>query len=588
MNYKYLLPFFALLLSLQTKATNYTTVATGNFANTATWLGGIVPLPGINAADTITISAGTQVTLDQNIILDHPDAALIINGTLTSHTSSRYIVVKKASLYGSGNISSIDSLYFNSSKSLNMTGSTAWSFNKIHADTLYLSGGNKLIANTSLHVYGPLVSGGATTLEINQASSTIYMHGGYLSEGATGIINVAGCGDLIYMPGAANTQTGIELNGPLNITVDVQSSNNVELTSNLTVGQGKLHLKSGLLKLNSYDLQLTNTGDLEVTAGRIHTTSTSDISITTSNSLTDALAFATGGNTVKDMTIDMTNSSNMVKLSSTLLLSGTLDLSSGKLDVNASDLILLAGGTITNAGPFSYVIAEGTGTLVQDIGNNQSKTYPVGTINDYTPAIITSQNGAVHNGVKMNVLTGVRNFGNSGSYLSATQPCVSHTWHIQNTLSSGTDIQLELIWPTNVEANGFDRTKAYISSLVGNYWDTDATTAATNKFANSYYVQRKDIKKDGYFSVFDANTVSIENITQQAAVTLYPNPAKDVLRIEGITDGTKARIYNTTGQVISEQKLLKNSINTTMLPTGTYFLMLINNNTYIHTQFVKH
>lgn len=586
MHNKYLLILITLLLSLQTKATTYKSIANGNFHVGATWLGGIVPPTNITTADTIHIAAGTQVTIHNDITLNHPDAALVLDGTILSGATPKYIAIKGAAFYGMGDVVNFDSLYINTQHTVNIAGTKPLSFYKVHADTVAFSGGNILKAITSLHVSGPLVCGGVTTLEINQPTSTIYMRGGSLSEGATGIIKIAGCGELIYTPGAANTTTDIELNGPLNITIDVGGTDMVKLAQDLDISSGVLTLRSGILNLNNNNLRFSTNGDLNTSNGKISSASSSDIEVTTSNGLTGSLTFATGANTLRNLIINTTSGNGLVSLGSDLRVALNLDLQSGKVDVIDHDLSLVAGATIKNAGPFSYVVTDGLGGLIQDIGSNQSKAFPIGTITDYTPINITSKNNTVHNGIKMNVLTDVRDFGNSGSYISATQPCVRHTWHLENTLGS-TDVELEVIWPNNIEANGFDRSKAYITMLNGHAWDKHTAAAATNAFANSYALKRDNIKDDGFFTVFDVNTVSVAHLAQDDNISIYPNPAKDVLRLTGIEYPVKSYIYNTAGQLISTELINNAGINISNLSSGLYYLKVESNKTTHHFKFLK-
>ena len=86
-------------------------------------------------------------------------------------------------------------------------------------------------------------------------------------------------------------------------------------------------------------------------------------------------------------------------------------------------------------------------------------------------------------------------------------------------------------------------------------------------------------------------TLGTEEGTDNSKVTLYPNPAMDVVRIEGVTlTGAQIQIVDITGKQISNElfTINNNSINVSNLPTGIYHLTVRGTETYpVQTKFIK-
>ncbi len=82
-------------------------------------------------------------------------------------------------------------------------------------------------------------------------------------------------------------------------------------------------------------------------------------------------------------------------------------------------------------------------------------------------------------------------------------------------------------------------------------------------------------------------TSSVSNASSiTSEITLYPNPTQDVLNINTDIEGSlKARIYNTTGQLVYDQDNIYESIDLNQLPHGLYIINLYNqSNKRIHSQ----
>ena len=85
-------------------------------------------------------------------------------------------------------------------------------------------------------------------------------------------------------------------------------------------------------------------------------------------------------------------------------------------------------------------------------------------------------------------------------------------------------------------------------------------------------------------------TVSIVEQSDNTNVTVYPNPAKDVIIIKGIVLGNaEIKLMDVAGKLISNKlySTSENSINISKLPRGSYHIMINNDSNPIHSNFIK-
>ncbi len=73
------------------------------------------------------------------------------------------------------------------------------------------------------------------------------------------------------------------------------------------------------------------------------------------------------------------------------------------------------------------------------------------------------------------------------------------------------------------------------------------------------------------------NTTEVETLDEADKILVYPNPAKDILYIDGIKNKTDIKIYDMLGNIVYETLTQNNtSMNVTNLPTGIYTLVTEN------------
>ena len=67
------------------------------------------------------------------------------------------------------------------------------------------------------------------------------------------------------------------------------------------------------------------------------------------------------------------------------------------------------------------------------------------------------------------------------------------------------------------------------------------------------------------------------NSFDQNAVSIYPNPVKDIVNISNNESFTSYKIFNTLGQIVKQDTLNGETIDLSMISNGVYSLQLSGN-----------
>ncbi len=87
--------------------------------------------------------------------------------------------------------------------------------------------------------------------------------------------------------------------------------------------------------------------------------------------------------------------------------------------------------------------------------------------------------------------------------------------------------------------------------------------------------------------VTNALVAAVEEYNVANNVSVFPNPCADYIQVEGFNDG-EISIYNSNGKLMTSQKLNKNKINVSDLPSGQYLIKHQDNSENFHyAKFVK-
>jgi hypothetical protein len=89
---------------------------------------------------------------------------------------------------------------------------------------------------------------------------------------------------------------------------------------------------------------------------------------------------------------------------------------------------------------------------------------------------------------------------------------------------------------------------------------------------NEKYSSVRELEVYGsWIEVQSANAIVTSNETSEiASVELYPNPAKDVLHVKGIPDGSEVRMISASGTHVFTKVVTNESIDIGDLPRGLY------------------
>ena len=93
----------------------------------------------------------------------------------------------------------------------------------------------------------------------------------------------------------------------------------------------------------------------------------------------------------------------------------------------------------------------------------------------------------------------------------------------------------------------------------------------------------------GHVRVYDLSSVLNTENFEQNSFSVYPNPAKDFLVIENLTNETisSVEIYNLTGKLVKNEILNFSTINIEDLAKGIYLLRIKTENKIINQKFIK-
>lgn len=111
-----------------------------------------------------------------------------------------------------------------------------------------------------------------------------------------------------------------------------------------------------------------------------------------------------------------------------------------------------------------------------------------------------------------------------------------------------------------------------------------------NANGNQYY-RIKQVSENGKETYSEVKTITLKNET---AISIWPNPATDQLRIASPTSGvntyTRARIFDLSGRMLSENQLKAgavNAISISKLPAGTYIVRIENTDGTTYNQKIS-
>lgn len=520
---------------------------------------------------TVNVGAGSQTGIEGTLTI--AGELMLTSGTLNfSGTNLRL----DGTLSGSG------MLYANSASNLNITSTSGLS-----TDLNFAAGGqvvNNLTINTAsgtsvglasaLVVDGDLLVNAGTQFDITGVSLT-------LNDGfsGTGTFTTNSTTDLILNVSNSGSLNITGVNGSVGTLAFNGQGHTLTLTGDLTVNTN-LSLQNGVISLDGNDLVIAG-GITAGGSGALASNSQSNLSIITTTALAGGLTF-TNNNNVNDFIVNI-GTGNTLDLNSDVDVDGELQLLSGVLNIEDNDINLQTGATLMGGSDSSYVNTSAGGSLNMQLTANTAATFAVGTDNNYAPAWVELNNGSASGNVGVSVMPEVMAEGTTGGDVSVSQPVVDATWHVTSSISANLNLDLKVMWSTDMEVNGFDRANAYVSHYVNADWDATADMAATTEANGMFSLRRDGLTSLSPFAVFDESTVvtGIKEAANTLQFLMFPNPASTNMIIncpEANSENLMVDIMNIQGGIVRSYNITSDnySIPVADLASGSYIARVYN------------
>ncbi|BFO66690.1 T9SS type A sorting domain-containing protein [Chryseobacterium sp. KCF3-3] len=119
---------------------------------------------------------------------------------------------------------------------------------------------------------------------------------------------------------------------------------------------------------------------------------------------------------------------------------------------------------------------------------------------------------------------------------------------------------------------------------------TKSTLNPGDSFSNTakiYFDYNAPIVTNTYTTSIQNVLVTAEIDKENTSISVYPNPAKDVLNIRSKQEIIKAEIYDATGRIISSLSVTGNSISVSELSKGNYILKAFTKDKLLVQKFIK-
>ncbi len=119
---------------------------------------------------------------------------------------------------------------------------------------------------------------------------------------------------------------------------------------------------------------------------------------------------------------------------------------------------------------------------------------------------------------------------------------------------------------------------------------TKSTLTIGNSFSNTahiYFDYNHPIVTNTYTTNVQNVLATTEAGKQNAVISIYPNPVKDVLNIQSKNEIVKAEIYDAAGRIISSVNVKGNSVPVSELSKGNYILKAFTKDKVIVQKFIK-
>jgi hypothetical protein len=445
---------------------------TGNWSDTSTWVGGVVP----NSSTNAVIATGHIVTLDTTsggINTRNSGTTTTVNAGGTLATSVQYINNGTTTIDGSFQLNAggytnsgnnfvygaNGTLIFNNTSSYGVNNSDQyWPTTSGPYNVTILQGGMTLNSGANRTVAGIFQTAAGVTLNATLTlSGTCQINGGgYFNNAPT----YTGTSTLIYNSvsnyGVNNEWTGNSTSAGVGIPQNVTLTNSSVNLPNSNRGlAGSLNIDSGST-LN----QNVTSGDLYIAGNWVNSG--------TFNANNRAVFF--NGSSAQTLTGATTyawlffNNSNGLSLNNSVVVNNTLTLTNGKITIGTNDLTI---NDISGASSSNYVVTNSTGQLKRTVGAS-NVTFPVGN-SAYNP--ITFNNSGTSD------VYGVRVEDGALTTALVNTKTINRKWITTEFVAGGSNLSVVAQYNTGEPNTGYDAgTNPYIGFYNGSVWSQVAAT----------------------------------------------------------------------------------------------------------------
>jgi hypothetical protein len=566
----------SMMTSAKADAATYTAIADGDYTWPSIWAGGVAPPSGAFHNDTLVIPSGINIYCTAPINFTGTGIVLTINGLLTYPYT---LDLNNCKVYGRGTIGDIDSLIGISAFNYGFTG-TAGAF-KIVGDTITTN--VKLYVRSKLYLWeGMTMSAGE--LSINGVD--IYVGGSYgavpkpasISTSGNAKVYSAKTNRLYYLFG--NAIAGKEWH-PLS-KVYIQTEDTCEIIMNNDIlSTVSIEIYSGSLNLNGFKLNIDST--LETRTGFLKSTPSSQLNI--QFQAYPFIRFSSGYDTIGVLSFKkrLSNTTAFL-LKSNLYIAEKYENIEHQLiiDTNCA-LVLLQGAKMTAN---KSVIRTLRGAYIgATLAADSSFLFPLVTDVHYLPCAIVANHTTGYREYRVNLMDDAYRYGLTGPQLTTV---LMSTWTVKESGGSP-DYDMQIQWPIALERPGFTNSACYLSNFnTATGWDKGLLSPATYISSGVLAFWRNSITTTGSFVLFDKDSFTSVDNPATDKTNLHPNPATDILYVDA-NQPAHAIVYNISGQVMMTSNIDRNnnSINTSALPQGLYYLQLRNDGVQEMLKFIK-
>lgn len=225
--------------------------------------------------------------------------------------------------------------------------------------------------------------------------------------------------------------------------------------------------------------------------------------------------------------------------------SGQLYLDAFSLSLDNSNLTLENTASISGVSSSTYVVAEGSGRLIRQVGNS-NVNFPVGTFSSFVPVILNNSGSVDYFGVK--VFEDVLEGGTNGNTISEIDNCVNNTWDIEEQTGGGSDLSITPFWTSFNEGSLFDRSACGVGQYTGGIWNPQAVQNGSG--TSPFSITRSGITEVSAFAVgdmFSPMVINLDLVIDLNVLLEGPfngNSMKTDLNVQGLIP--LAQPYNTS------------------------------------------